>query len=90
MNGAEIADFKIQDYLIEMTTVNIKLGKLEDAERNLNEAEKIMKKMPPTHQDYKEREDGIKKMKENLNITKKRTGAAATEDKKKLQTRHVP
>ena len=46
LNGGEIADFKILDYTEQMATINWQLNKLEDAERDYGEAEKILKKIP--------------------------------------------
>ncbi len=70
LNGAEVADFKIIDYLFEMSLVNMKLNKLEDAERNIAEAEKVFKKIPATNPDYKKREGDFKKMREALGKVK--------------------
>jgi hypothetical protein len=41
LNGAEVADFKLQQFLFEMAMANMKLSKIEDAERNIVEAEKV-------------------------------------------------
>jgi hypothetical protein len=39
-----------------MSLVNMELRKYDDAERNINEAEKLFKKIPQTDPDYKKRE----------------------------------
>ena len=76
LNGAEVADFKLQDFLFEMSMVNMKLNKIEDAERNLVEAEKLQKKFPAGDAETKKREADFKKMKDELAKHKKSGGAA--------------
>ena len=85
LNGAEIADWKIQDYLLEMAVVNVKLNKFEDSERNCTEAEKIQKKIPQSDPEWKKKEEEVKKLREELNKLKKVGDAGAvkaTENKK--------
>ena len=87
LNGAEVADFKLQDYMFEMTLVNIKLKKFEDADRLISEAEKILKKIPQSEPDWKKREDDIKKLRDELTKAKK-GGAETSGDKTAVQKKH--
>ncbi len=76
LNGAEVADFKLQDFLFEMAMVNMKLNKIEDSERNIVEAEKLLKKFPAGDAETKKREGDCKKMRDELAKHKKTGGAA--------------
>jgi hypothetical protein len=42
----------------------MKLSKFDDAERNINEAEKLFKKIPQTDPEYKKRETDAKSMRD--------------------------
>jgi hypothetical protein len=59
LNGADIADFKLIEYLFEMSAMNMQLKKFDDAERNIAEAEKILKKIPKTDPEYKKWEGEV-------------------------------
>ena len=71
-----------------MAMVNMKLNKIEDSERNIVEAEKLLKKFPAGDAETKKREGDCKKMRDELTKHKKTGGAAAAgevEKKKKTQ-----
>lgn len=74
---------------------NMQLSKIEDAERNLVEAEKLQKKFPPGDAETKKHEDDCKQMRDELAKYKKAGGAtgaapAGEVEKKKPQAQIAP
>ena len=71
-----------------MAIVNAKLNKFDDADRNFNEAEKILKKIPQSDPDWKKREGDLKKIREEVTKIKKGgaepTNALSEERKKRI------
>ena len=54
LNGQDVQDKTLANYITRSSIINFFLQKFDDSLRNLNEAEKILKKLAPTDPEAKE------------------------------------